>query len=97
MKYMNLDDFTGLVSDEIGGGNGIQPMIVAAEMGKVVLDADLMGRAYPNVRQPTASSSTPLTRITARCINLSLGRTIFLAVSGRARYPTGLATHWCVE
>ncbi|EPS97461.1 hypothetical protein FOMPIDRAFT_1128485 [Fomitopsis schrenkii] len=51
MKYMNLDDFTGLVSDEIGGGNGIQPMIVAAEMGKVVLDADLMGRAYPNMYQ----------------------------------------------
>lgn len=46
---MGLDDCTGVISDEIGGGNGIQPMIVAAEMGRVVLDADLMGRAYPNV------------------------------------------------
>ncbi|GBE89009.1 DUF917-domain-containing protein [Sparassis crispa] len=51
MTYMGLQDITGAISDEIGGGNGIQPMIVATEMGKVVLDADLMGRAYPNMYQ----------------------------------------------
>lgn len=49
MKYLNIADVAGAISDEIGGGNGIQPMLVAAEMGKAVLDADLMGRAYPNV------------------------------------------------
>ncbi|KAI0795456.1 DUF917-domain-containing protein [Abortiporus biennis] len=51
MQYLGLDDqnVLGTISDEIGGGNGIQPMIVAAEMHKVVLDADLMGRAYPNI------------------------------------------------
>lgn len=49
MTYIGLKDVTGVISDEIGGGNGVQPMIVAAEMGKTVLDADLMGRAYPNV------------------------------------------------
>ncbi|KAI0674400.1 hydantoinase/oxoprolinase [Trametes maxima] len=51
MKYLGIDDFTGAISEEIGGGNGIQPMIVAAEMGKSVLDCDLMGRAYPNMYQ----------------------------------------------
>ncbi|KZT70496.1 hypothetical protein DAEQUDRAFT_810662 [Daedalea quercina L-15889] len=51
MTYMNLKDFAGVISDEIGGGNGIQPMLVAGEMGKTVLDADLMGRAYPNMYQ----------------------------------------------
>lgn len=49
MKYLSMGDFAGVISDEIGGGNGLQPMILAAEMDKVVLDADLMGRAYPNV------------------------------------------------
>lgn len=49
MKYLAMKDFTGVISDEIGGGNGIQPMILAAEMDKPVLDVDLMGRAYPNV------------------------------------------------
>ena len=50
LEYLGIQDFKGSISEEIGGGNGIQPMIVAAEMGKVVLDCDLMGRAYPNVR-----------------------------------------------
>lgn len=54
MKYLGIKDFAGSISEEIGGGNGIQPMIVAAEMGKAVLDCDLMGRAYPNVRGPRA-------------------------------------------
>lgn len=52
LKYIGHDECTGVISDEIGGGNGIQPMIIAAEMGKVVLDVDLMGRAYPNVCLP---------------------------------------------
>ncbi|TFK90339.1 hydantoinase/oxoprolinase [Polyporus arcularius HHB13444] len=51
LKYLGIKDFAGSVSEEIGGGNGIQPMIVAAEMGKAVLDCDLMGRAYPNMYQ----------------------------------------------
>ncbi|KAI0746875.1 DUF917-domain-containing protein [Daedaleopsis nitida] len=50
LKYLGIADFTGAISEEIGGGNGIEPMIVAAHMGKAVLDCDLMGRAYPNVR-----------------------------------------------
>lgn len=49
MQYMGLPDYAGLISDEIGGGNGLQPTILSAEMGKPVLDGDLMGRAYPNV------------------------------------------------
>ncbi|KAI0711177.1 hydantoinase/oxoprolinase [Cerioporus squamosus] len=51
MKYLGIENFAGSISEEIGGGNGIQPMIVAAEMGKAVLDCDLMGRAYPNMYQ----------------------------------------------
>jgi DUF917 family protein len=49
MRYMGMSDFAGVISDEIGGGNGLQPAVLAAEMDKPVLDADLMGRAYPNV------------------------------------------------
>lgn len=52
MIYMHMPDYYGAISDEIGGGNGIQPMIIAAELDKPVLDADLMGRAYPNVSSP---------------------------------------------
>ncbi len=32
---------------EIGGGNGLAPMIAAAQLGLAVVDADGMGRAFP--------------------------------------------------
>ncbi len=39
--------FDAVMSLEIGGGNAIQPLLVAAMMDLPVLDADTMGRAYP--------------------------------------------------
>src|SRR5258708_35561154 len=35
---------------EIGGGNGIQPLMAAAHLGLPVVDADTMGRAYPEAQ-----------------------------------------------
>lgn len=51
LTYIGLTDkdVGATISEEIGGGNGIQQMIVAAEMNLPVVDMDLMGRAYPNV------------------------------------------------
>jgi hypothetical protein len=39
-----------VISVEIGGGNSIVPMIVAAYTGLPVVDADGMGRAFPEVQ-----------------------------------------------
>jgi DUF917 family protein/N-methylhydantoinase A/oxoprolinase/acetone carboxylase beta subunit len=39
----------GVVSAEIGGMNGIEPIMVAAQLGVPVLDADSMGRAFPQL------------------------------------------------
>ncbi|KAJ8455632.1 hypothetical protein ONZ45_g18891 [Pleurotus djamor] len=50
-KFIGIDDYLGTISDEIGGGNGIQPLIMSGMLGKVTLDADLMGRAYPHMWQ----------------------------------------------
>ncbi len=38
-----------VIPAEIGGGNSIEPMIVAAEAGIPVVDADGMGRAFPTM------------------------------------------------
>jgi hypothetical protein len=46
--------FDAVMSLEIGGSNSFQPLMVAAVMGLPVLDADSMGRAYP---EATPSSS----------------------------------------
>jgi len=38
-----------IMAAEIGGGNGILPLIMAALLEVPVLDADLMGRAFPEI------------------------------------------------
>ncbi|MBV8398290.1 MAG: DUF917 domain-containing protein, partial [Acetobacteraceae bacterium] len=42
--------FRAIMSLEIGGSNSIQPMMAAAHLGRPVVDADAMGRAYPEAQ-----------------------------------------------
>lgn len=42
--------FDAIMSVEIGGNNGVQSLMAAAETGKPVVDADAMGRAYPEAQ-----------------------------------------------
>ena len=53
-----VEDFCGikasaLVSGEIGGSNSIEPMIAASVAGVPVVDADGMGRAFPELQMTT--------------------------------------------
>jgi DUF917 family protein len=54
----HLEDLTGrsvaaLMAGEIGGGNGLLPIAWAARLGLPIVDADGMGRAFPEVSQVT--------------------------------------------
>lgn len=42
--------FTHLMSLEVGGSNAFYPLMAAAELGYPVIDADWMGRAYPELQ-----------------------------------------------
>ena len=42
--------FRAVMPIEIGGGNGLEPMLVAAMLDIPVVDADAMGRAFPEVQ-----------------------------------------------
>jgi uncharacterized protein len=42
--------FRAVMSVEIGGGNAIQPFMAAAVLGLPVVDADAMGRAFPEAQ-----------------------------------------------
>lgn len=42
--------FRAVMPVEIGGGNGLEPFLVAAGMGIPVVDADAMGRAFPEAQ-----------------------------------------------
>ena len=47
--------FDAVMALEIGGGNGLHPMMVAAMTGYPVVDADTMGRAYPEAQMTSVA------------------------------------------
>jgi uncharacterized protein len=53
LEYLSGQRVAALMASEIGGGNGILPIAWAARMGLPVVDADGMGRAFPEVPQVT--------------------------------------------
>jgi len=62
--------FRGIMSLEVGGGNAIQPLMAAAHLRRPVIDADLMGRAYPEAQMTSAAVGDlrpyPLTTVDPR-------------------------------
>jgi DUF917 family protein len=50
---MGIQDFHGIVADEIGGGNGLITFPTSAKYDRPVIDCDLMGRAYPTLEHGT--------------------------------------------
>ncbi|HEU0217340.1 MAG TPA: DUF917 domain-containing protein [Stellaceae bacterium] len=48
-------EFRAVMSLEIGGNNSIQPLMAAAHLGLPVVDADTMGRAYPEAQMTSVA------------------------------------------
>ncbi len=49
MEYYKHDSFDAVMGLEIGGANGLEPLILGSSKAydRPVIDADWMGRAYP--------------------------------------------------
>ena len=64
--------FRGIMALEIGGGNSIQPLMAAARLGRPVVDADMMGRAYPEAQMTSVAVGglTPYPLSTVDCRGL---------------------------
>lgn len=62
--------FRGIMALEIGGGNAIQPLMAAAHLKRPVIDADMMGRAYPEAQMTSVAVGDlkpyPLTTVDVR-------------------------------
>ncbi|KIX97143.1 uncharacterized protein Z520_07257 [Fonsecaea multimorphosa CBS 102226] len=54
-RVLGIGPMDGFMAVEIGGGNGMVNLEVAAAHGVVTVDADLMGRAYPTFWQTTVN------------------------------------------
>jgi uncharacterized protein len=53
LQHLTGRPVAALMAGEIGGGNGVLPVTWAARMGLPVVDADGMGRAFPEIPQVT--------------------------------------------
>lgn len=47
---------TALIVAEVGGGNALEPLAVGLKRGLPVVDADLMGRAFPELQMNTGTN-----------------------------------------
>src|SRR5512133_60879 len=63
-------DLRAVMALEIGGGNSIQPLMAAAHLALPVIDADMMGRAYPEAQMTSVAVGDlvpcPLTTVDVR-------------------------------
>ncbi len=59
-----------LISAEIGGFNGLTPLVTAAQLGLPLVDADYMGRAFPDINMTLADvygiAATPMVMVDDR-------------------------------
>ena len=79
LEFMTGRRVAALMAIEIGGGNGLLPITWAARIGLPVVDADGMGRAFPEVPQVTmhlAGISPSPAVMTDERGNLAVFRTI---------------------
>jgi DUF917 family protein len=62
--------FAALMSMEIGGANGVRPLMAAAHLKRPVVDSDTMGRAYPEAQMTSVAVGGlrpyPLTTVDVR-------------------------------
>ncbi|KAH7010374.1 hypothetical protein EDB80DRAFT_868895 [Ilyonectria destructans] len=52
LSEISQSDFSYTVPSEIGGPNALDALLLASQLGKAAIDADLMGRAFPRAYMP---------------------------------------------
>ena len=61
MEYLREDTFDAVMGLEIGGANGMEPLLIGSSRfyDRPIIDADWMGRAYPTYWQTTIAVHCP--------------------------------------
>ncbi|EOD51181.1 putative hydantoinase protein [Neofusicoccum parvum UCRNP2] len=79
MEYLKHDSFDAVIGLEIGGANGLEPLLVGSSkyFNRPTIDADFMGRAYPTYWQTTIAVHQPGSLIPC-AIDSGDGKTIIM-------------------
>lgn len=87
--------FRAVMSVEIGGGNAIQPFMAAALLGLPVVDADAMGRAFPEAQMTSfAIHDLPMYPLTLADIR---DNAVIVARAASWKWMERLSRKACVE
>ncbi|EHY59694.1 hypothetical protein HRR83_001032 [Exophiala dermatitidis] len=82
MEYFGHKSFDALMGLEIGGANGLEPMLIGSShaFDRPIIDGDWMGRAYPTYWQTTLAVYEP-GQLTPCAIASGDGKTIIMTKS----------------
>ena len=87
--------FRAVMSVEIGGGNAIQPFMAAALLGVPVVDADAMGRAFPEAQMTSfAIHDLPMFPLTLADVR---DNAVIVARAASWKWMERLSRRACVE
>jgi DUF917 family protein len=87
--------FRAVMAVEIGGGNAIQPFMAAALLGLPVVDADAMGRAFPEAQMTSfAIHDLPMYPLTLADIR---GNEVIVSRAASWKWMERLSRRACVE
>lgn len=54
LRGQHPPQLAALMAGEVGGGNGLEPLVVGSRLGLPVVDGDFMGRAFPELQARSA-------------------------------------------
>lgn len=87
--------FRAVMATEIGGGNGMQSLLAASHLGIPVVDADAMGRAYPEAQMTSFAigglSPSPVALIDPR------GNEVIVAKTATWKWMERVSRKVCTE
>jgi DUF917 family protein len=95
MEELRGRPFRAVMSVEIGGGNAIQPFMAAALLGIPVVDADAMGRAFPEAQMTSfAIHDLPMYPLTLADVR---GNEVIVSRAISWKWMERLSRRACVE
>jgi DUF917 family protein len=98
LNYLSIDQCHAVMPTEIGGSNGIAPLVIGSSrfFNVPVVDGDWMGRAYPTAWQTTLSAHVP-GQFVPCAIDAGDGNTIIMTSSSNDRMVDSILRASCVE
>jgi len=98
LQYLRIDQPHGVMPIEIGGANGLQPLLIGSSrfFNVPTVDADWMGRAYPTAWQTTLCAHSP-GQLVPCAIDTGDGNSVIMTSSATDKMVDSILRAACAE